>query len=1020
MLTRIGGGHGGIKEYLEEGIKNGRDHTRDELDSRVVLAGDLSVANEVILAMEATGQRYLHVTLSFKEDAIDAPTLHAISDEFKTFAMSAYREDEYTYYAEAHLPKIKSYLDKTTGENIDRKPHIHIVIPEINIDTGKRLDPFGKVELQTKYINAFQEVMNEKYGFASPKIHIRRDFSDESTILARSKGNIFKGANKTLKTQIFNDSIKNKPTSLTEFSRQLKEQGYVVTERNLGKENNYLNVKIPGQAKGINLKETVFSARFLSLSPEQQQAALDPDRNHYISAHSDNYLASKEDHHLLATWHQQRAEEVRYVHRRNRSKYQIMSNTEKSEFLTTKRNDNDVRLDTRTIADNFNDIDNNLRAAVRYLQHAKRDCHGIKSGGRNLANRRAIRDVRAAVQRHSKNQRSPPPIRERKHRSNLLTQCISDNNEHDNGLILTPSVKNIKQHLDAAQLLTRLSHSHGVIAAKYRITKASDGSDRIVCGKQLLNVTDFLTKEMAMSWKEAKPLLESAYRAQLQPSLSESTRHGFNAWQPTFQKERKRAWQMQYGNESAMRKENNLICQIAKKAIYDDPSLSKVDRHIALSISNMNKVLADMRYKQERTLAREELTLNYPNTSAEQYAQYEERQSITESTQMNKEHTGIITRHGSAPYQNNPENKQSYFLELQTSTGQMKIIWGLALEKAVRESNSAVGDNVVLSNKNTDLDKAKNKKTRIEWKIEKYNQAVAIEETKIKKGTNQEKKITPTTKKTIGNEGKEKTAPLTINEHKLNSNLEASRLLVNFPHLEKIGIELKHISPTPNGDTIEYKGQALSAIPLMQETHNISAAEAINYLTPVYEAQLRDAVRVQEYMEKETNKKEDIENENVNVQPQDKTKQCSPLPPKYYDNVKHNINKNGHVEYYLADQKIVVDRGNDVHITRNTDPAIEIGLRLSIEKFGRLLDVQGTPEYKEKIIEVAVRHGLDITFVDPKMNDMMTEKHAQFNNGLNIIKQAEHRFLNASQATSKQEKTQAQPEQSAQVNSRSR
>lgn len=130
MLIRVSGGKAGIKEYLEEGIKNGRDYSRDELDERVVLDGDLELTNDIIKTMETEGEKYLHVTLSFKEDHIDESTLNAVTQEFKAFAMKAYQDNEYTFYAEAHLPKIKSYVDKSTGETVERKPHIHVVIPE--------------------------------------------------------------------------------------------------------------------------------------------------------------------------------------------------------------------------------------------------------------------------------------------------------------------------------------------------------------------------------------------------------------------------------------------------------------------------------------------------------------------------------------------------------------------------------------------------------------------------------------------------------------------------------------------------------------------------------------------------------------------------------------------------------------------------------------------------------------------------------------------------------------------------
>jgi hypothetical protein len=56
MLSRVSGGNSGIAEYLETGIKNGRDFTRDELDQRVVLEGDLAITNEIINSIEDRGQ----------------------------------------------------------------------------------------------------------------------------------------------------------------------------------------------------------------------------------------------------------------------------------------------------------------------------------------------------------------------------------------------------------------------------------------------------------------------------------------------------------------------------------------------------------------------------------------------------------------------------------------------------------------------------------------------------------------------------------------------------------------------------------------------------------------------------------------------------------------------------------------------------------------------------------------------------------------------------------------------------
>jgi hypothetical protein len=57
--------------------------------------------------------------------------------------------------------------------------------------------------------------------------------------------------------------------------------------------------------------------------------------------------------------------------------------------------------------------------------------------------------------------------------------------------------------LDATRLLAALAHSRGLIAGNYSFGKGADGGDRIQAGSRNLNVSDFLTKEMNLSWEIA-------------------------------------------------------------------------------------------------------------------------------------------------------------------------------------------------------------------------------------------------------------------------------------------------------------------------------------------------------------------------------------------------------------------------------------------------------------------------------------------------------------------------------------
>ncbi|MBS4628668.1 relaxase, partial [Klebsiella pneumoniae] len=48
MIVRYGGGNDGIVDYLINGRKAERQYTRDELDYRVVLDGDLQTTDKII------------------------------------------------------------------------------------------------------------------------------------------------------------------------------------------------------------------------------------------------------------------------------------------------------------------------------------------------------------------------------------------------------------------------------------------------------------------------------------------------------------------------------------------------------------------------------------------------------------------------------------------------------------------------------------------------------------------------------------------------------------------------------------------------------------------------------------------------------------------------------------------------------------------------------------------------------------------------------------------------------------
>ena len=265
MIVEIGGGNSGIAEYLEKGLKQGRIFSRDELDHRVVLDGDLELTNKIINSIEDNGQeRYLHITLSFREDDISNDLLQSVTAEYKSLLMSAYNDDEYNFYAEAHLPKIQSIEDSKTGKMIERKPHIHIVIPERNLLTGNKLLPTGYTDTvnvkNIPYLDSIQEYINYKYNLESPKDFMREGGHHSANVLSRIKGDFFGEKQSKFKAQLVDEISSGKINTLESFQRRLSDFGEVKI-RTKGKANQYFAVKLAEDKKFTNLNHPVFSEK---------------------------------------------------------------------------------------------------------------------------------------------------------------------------------------------------------------------------------------------------------------------------------------------------------------------------------------------------------------------------------------------------------------------------------------------------------------------------------------------------------------------------------------------------------------------------------------------------------------------------------------------------------------------------------------------------------------------------------------------------------------------------------------
>jgi hypothetical protein len=742
MLLRAKGRHDGVKEYLEKGRKLGRELERDEMDERVILAGDLELTDSIIQSIDVAPNvdRYLSVTMSFKEDVVRRETLEAITEDFRKFVGVAYLPEEFNFYAEAHLPKVKSYLDNA-GKLVERKPHIHIVIPKLNLISGGYLEPLGFYKSNIQFVEAFQEHANAKYGLASPKDHRRAGFTSESEMISRYKGDLFKPVSRDIKETLLDAMLDRKIEDYDDFLTLLAEHGEARL-RNKGRDNEYANVKPRDAPKGVNLKEQVFSRAFVELPTQEKLLQLSAD----VSVTYDAVGKPRETHarylDALAQWEQIRALEVKYLNNGNTKSfpaYQAASLTERVAEVHARRDafylkhledhhesgsarsssgrsggragstrnrapggdaprnargfDEPSAGDRRVRGDGrLHEFDRRARfgsrfdprrnsrfdggfdprgphgpgqgnsgglppdarrdlpsgphgaTAERWQHGALPDSQGAPSqavdGMRGMsgvpvdrfAPRRAVLVPDHALH-ELEHQRAVPPdsMRRNRHRNragvkatgrradSVLSQRMHDERERLAQRSSDDEYSVIRAHLDPRRLLAELSHSHGVRPEKYGIATGRDGGSRIRAGARHLNVSDFLTKELHLPWRDASEILRGSYQRQISgaalPVARELPRaelwREYTSERDAFRSTRRDAMATQQTSERSRRADIKQTFIVARDAARAHLERRPSGRRALVSIARMTKANAEQTLRAQILLERDALKVKY-------------------------------------------------------------------------------------------------------------------------------------------------------------------------------------------------------------------------------------------------------------------------------------------------------------------------------------------------------------------------------------------------------------------------
>lgn len=389
MLIRAGGGTSGagLAHYLITGEMQGREKSRDDLDHRVWLEGDLEQTAKIIDSFDRDGEKFMHFSLGFYEDHLPPEKLEAITADFKQFISAAYGVNELNFYAEAHIPKIQSYKDRD-DKPVFRKPHIHFIVPTVNMVSGERANPFEM--MSTKYgtdvstwemLKAFQEQTNHKYGLASPEDHKRQTMNSEMEAIAGHQNKVDSPNFDGIKTKqhllaIQERMIAERIETPEAFRAMLKTMG-AVKDANSKEFGPYLKVKLPGATQHVRLDYYQFSKEFISLPTEEKRRLIEDSRDRqamYKRQEAGQGTATPETiAKTLVLW-QQRAREVRHLDMNTKfykETYSKATDAQKLEYL--------AQLETRNFAQMKAVYGYDHAAGTLSLTNHRSNDHGAKN-----------------------------------------------------------------------------------------------------------------------------------------------------------------------------------------------------------------------------------------------------------------------------------------------------------------------------------------------------------------------------------------------------------------------------------------------------------------------------------------------------------------------------------------------------------------------------------------------------------------------------------------------------------------
>lgn len=560
MLIRLTQNSEGIEHYFATGKKVGRNFTRDELDQRVILWGNLDAFS---CAVAYTTQhkknwnaQYWHITASFaaENNDLDNETLTEITLDLLRYYFPAYNPDDLIVAAEAHRPKIQSETNQTTGEVYQRLLHLHLAVSKLDTKTNNqvRIVPFKK-----KADAAFQSYLAEKYHLVDPAQRQRALPKTKADFIRRWRKESTLVSKQTQVAELRNAlSVYLKDvSSINDAIAQLKKLDYVasVTFKVQKSGNRYLQVRTKLETRDINLRGKGFEVLETLYYSAEELAARQQGNKSPQSASVDHKAIYEA---YQNWWLKEEAKrrpspqiDFNTLHARYVNRFNPILEKERRYYVLDKQQISEISIQGYTIFEKHNthylyhhalsvkiyDMPDKIVAEIPddptvrtqvvalMLQLALAKgwqldnivAHGTPEFIKEVQQKIAALTLRNTplAPEFINSVRKPQQRLSKEHHLNLIDQLVTEHHQTDAAARSREAVEKLKIELDAQRVIEFAAHKFGLKAQHYTVTHDNKIKDDRLSSMPRSTI-DFLTKTCNIAFKDALSALDELLEQQ--------------------------------------------------------------------------------------------------------------------------------------------------------------------------------------------------------------------------------------------------------------------------------------------------------------------------------------------------------------------------------------------------------------------------------------------------------------------------------------------------------------------------